>query len=328
MEDDKGQKNGLIMIQIDGLSRTVLRRALEEGRMPFLSNLLRRENYQLSPLYPGIPSTTPRFQGELFYGIKMIVPAFSFRDHISGRILRLYDPEAAGLLEAKMEKQHQGLLKYGSSYANCYCGGSKECHFCTVSFGQNRLFRDLDLLKLAATAYRFFRAILKSSLLIVLESVLAFFDFFRGILSGYSLYKELKFIPSRIAVSILLRDLVKDSVIMDLREGRPIVHLNFLGYDEHAHRRGPDSLFALKTLKGIDAAIAQIWNTAQKEGGRRYSLWIYSDHGQEKLSTTRANRVGPYGRPWTAYFTITKKRSTPAAIIRKKGVFSHCATLF
>ncbi|MFP3983746.1 MAG: alkaline phosphatase family protein [Desulfurivibrionaceae bacterium] len=283
MENNQGQRHGLIMIQIDGLSRPVLKRALKEGRMPFLSKLLERGGYRFFPFYPGVPSTTPRFQGELFYGAEMVIPAFSFRDHISGRILRLYDPEAAGLIEKRMEKQCQGLLKGGSSYANIYCGGSEECHFCTVSFGQDRLFRKQNMVKLPLTIYRFFRSLLKSSFLMAGESALAFFDFFRGVLSGYSLYKELKFIPSRVAISLLLRDMVRDSVIMDIRDGRPFIHLNFLGYDEHSHRRGPDSLFALKTLKGIDSAIARIWRNARKKGGRKYSFWIYSDHGQEKV---------------------------------------------
>ncbi len=284
MADDQGPDKGLVMVQIDGLSLTVLQQALSTGRMPFLGKLLEQEKYSLFPLYPGLPSTTPRVQGHLFYGVKMAVPSFSFRDHASGKLRRLYDPEAAAQIEDVLQESGEGLLKGGASYGNVYCGGAEECHFCTVSFGKDRLFREKNLLRLSVTLYRFFRSLLKSSILITVESVLAFADFFRGILSGHSLYKELKFIPSRIAISILLRDLIRDSVVMDIKQGLPVIHLNLVGYDEHSHRRGPGSPFALKTLKGIDAAIARIWKTADRKGKRKYILWIYSDHGQEEVA--------------------------------------------
>jgi hypothetical protein len=49
---------------------------------------------------------------------------------------------------------------------------------------------------------------------------------------------------------------------MDIQRGLPIVHINFLGYDEQSHRRGPDSKFAHWTLKGIDNAVKRLWHEA------------------------------------------------------------------
>ena len=60
----------------------------------------------------------------------------------------------------------------------------------------------------------------------------------------------------------------------------PIIHLNFLGYDEQAHRRGPSSRFAHWTLKGIDDAVKRIWIAAHRSNRRDYDVWIFSDHGQ------------------------------------------------
>src|SRR5512139_658761 len=95
---------GLIMIQIDGLSRPQLERALERGEMPFLRRLIKREHYHLHSHYSGLPSTTPAVQAELFYGIKCAVPAFSFKAHESRQIVRMLEPEAA----AHVESQHTG----------------------------------------------------------------------------------------------------------------------------------------------------------------------------------------------------------------------------
>jgi endonuclease/exonuclease/phosphatase family metal-dependent hydrolase len=85
-----------------------------------------------------------------------------------------------------------------------------------------------------------------------------------------------------VAVSILLRELVTIGTKLDVARGLPVIHLNFLGYDEQAHRRGPSSEFAHWSLKGIDDAISRIWHAAKSSSRREYEVWIYSDHGQQE----------------------------------------------
>ncbi|MCL5668996.1 MAG: endonuclease/exonuclease/phosphatase family protein, partial [Gammaproteobacteria bacterium] len=98
---------------------------------------------------------------------------------------------------------------------------------------------------------------------------------------GQHVLKELKFVPTRVVIAILLRELATIGAKIDAARGLPIIHLNFLGYDEQAHRRGPSSRFAHWTLKGIDDAIARIWRAAHRSARRHYDVWVYSDHGQE-----------------------------------------------
>src|SRR5438128_2787410 len=69
---------GLLLIQIDGFSRTQLERAMVRGRTPFLRRLVQTNGYDVHTFYPGLPSTTPAVQAELFYGVHAAVPAFSF----------------------------------------------------------------------------------------------------------------------------------------------------------------------------------------------------------------------------------------------------------
>jgi len=69
-------------MQIDGLSRAQFERALAANRMPFLKRLIQRERYEVHTFYPGMPSTTPAVQAELYYGVKSAVPAFSFFDRV------------------------------------------------------------------------------------------------------------------------------------------------------------------------------------------------------------------------------------------------------
>lgn len=287
MGQEKEQRNsrGLILIQIDGLARFHLKQALKMGKMPFLKKLLTEKRYRIHRLYAGVPSTTPAVQGELFYGIRSIVPAFSFRDRESKKIVRMYEPAAAVKVEKQLRRRGDGLLKGGSSYADIFSGGSRHYSFCTVSFGKDRVFRNVRPAKLPATVTNYLKTIIKSLVLMGFETILAALDFLRGILTGKNFFKELKFIASRIAVTILLRDLAKSSALLDIKNGVPVIHLNFLGYDEHAHRRGPSSRFAYRTLKGIDAAVKEIGSAVRRSKRTEYDVWLYSDHGQEDTTS-------------------------------------------
>ena len=279
---------GLVLIQIDGLSHTQFGRALDNGKMPFLYKLLKREGYGLHTLYSGLPSSTPSFQGELFYGVKGAVPAFSFMDSRSGEIFRMYDPSSAAGVEHRLEKKGKPLLKDGSAYCNIYTGGAAESHFCASSLGWGSLFRAANPFALSffilSNAYSFVR----TSVLLVIEFFLAIIDCLRGLINGRDLIKELKFVPTRVGICILLRELITIGAKIDVARGMPIVHLNLIGYDEQAHRRGPSAKFAHWTIKGIDDAIARIWRAAKGSACRDYDVWIYSDHGQEDtLSYTK-----------------------------------------
>ncbi|HEY0720463.1 MAG TPA: endonuclease/exonuclease/phosphatase family protein [Gammaproteobacteria bacterium] len=272
---------GLIMLQIDGLSRPQLERALERGEMPFLRRLLKHEHYQLHTHYSGLPSTTPAVQAELFYGVKCAVPAFSFRDHESGRIVRMIEPDAA----ARIEAQHSGngneaLLVGGSAYLDHFSGGAAESHFCPSSMGWGPTLYAANPLVLLAFLISNFYSFLRVAILLLIELGLAVVDFVRGLFDGFEFFKELKFIPTRVAISILLRELCVIGGKIDISRGLPIIHINLLGYDEQSHRRGPQSLFAHWTLKGIDDAIARLWRAANRAAWRHYEVWIYSDHGQ------------------------------------------------
>ncbi|MEW6039227.1 MAG: endonuclease/exonuclease/phosphatase family protein [Pseudomonadota bacterium] len=277
---------GLVMIQIDGLSRRQLERALARGEMPFLKRLIRRERYRLHRVYAGVPSTTAAFQGELFYGVRQAVPGFSFMERASGELLRMIQPTAAAFVERTLEERGgEALLAEGSAYVDNYTGGARESHFCPTARGWGPALREAHplavLLLILANAYSFLRVIV----LLVLELALAVVDCARGLIAGHDLVKELKFVPTRVIITVLLRELATIGAKIDVARGLPIVHLNFLGYDEQAHRRGPASLFAHWSLKGIDDAIARLWRAAHRSARRHYDVWVYSDHGQEQVKT-------------------------------------------
>ncbi|GAB3031383.1 endonuclease/exonuclease/phosphatase family protein [Bowmanella dokdonensis] len=282
LADDKGSptRPGLVIIQIDGLARAELDKAMARGELPFLRRLMHKEHYHLDTLYSGLPSSTPAFQAELFYGVKTAVPAFSYQRSDSGEVVRMYQPEAASNVEQRLREQAQPLLKGGSAYCDIFTGGAEEAHFCPAALGWGPALRSANPLVLLVLFLTNIYSFVRVGLLLLLELALAVFDLVKGTLAGFDFIQELKFIPMRVSICILLRELCVIGAKMDISRGLPILHVNFIGYDEQSHRRGPGSAFAHWTLKGIDDAIARIWRAAHRAHLRDYEVWIHSDHGQ------------------------------------------------
>ena len=272
---------GLVIIQIDGLSRTQLEAALQMGKMPFLDHLIQQEGYRLHSHFPGVPTSTPAIQGELFYGVKRVVPAFSFLDRRNNKIMRMFESDACAQVEKILVRNDPGLLEGGSSYSNIFTGGAEESHFCPGTIGWSGLLKLSNPIFLLYLIIFHGWSLIRMGGLLVLEVILAIVDSIRGAIKKYDLWKEVRFIPARVAICILLRELIVIGIKMDAVRGLPIIHANFVGYDEQAHRRGPSSKFAHWTLKGIDDAIKRITQAAQRSPRREYDVWIYSDHGQE-----------------------------------------------
>lgn len=284
---------GLVLIQVDGLGRRQMERAMARGRLPFLRKLLHRRGYRAHTLYSGLPSSTPAVQAELFFGVPSAIPAFGFRDRRTGKPASMIDPGLVSRVEECLSARGEALLRKGSAYADVYTGGADEAHFCPGQLGWAGTMRDAHAFKLLFFVSVNFYSFLRIAVLMVAELLLALADFARGSFPPREIFKELKFVPTRVGACVLLRELVTLGAKIDVTRGMPIVHVNFLGYDEQSHRRGPDARFAHWALKGIDDAIARIWRAAEGADARDYSVWIYSDHGQERAQPWAA----AYGRP-------------------------------
>ena len=73
----------------------------------------------------------------------------------------------------------------------------------------------------------------------LVEILLSLTDCVRGVIARHNLFRELTFVPARVAVCVVLSELTVIGATADLARGVPIMHVNLLGYDEQAHRRGP-----------------------------------------------------------------------------------------
>lgn len=274
---------GLILIQIDGLARTQFEHALDAGRLPFLRKLIRRKHFTLETFYAGVPSTTPAVQGEIFYGVRAAVPSFQFLRRSEGRDFRMYEAESANVIEGELlAKCPDPILQGGHAYSNIYGAGAETTRYCSRDFATSELFRRIHPLKLLLFGIIYLPKLLRMLSLMVIEFCLAIADAARGLYDREDVFKEISFVPARIAVCVLLREAIRFRVLLDIERGVRVIHANFLGYDEQAHRRGPDSAFAHWSLKAIDSAIRDIYKAAADSRYRDYELMVYSDHGQEK----------------------------------------------
>ncbi len=69
-----------LIVQIDGLSREVLARALSSRRAPVIARLMAPGRLRWRDLSVGIPSSTPAFQAALMYGVHPDIPGFHWYD--------------------------------------------------------------------------------------------------------------------------------------------------------------------------------------------------------------------------------------------------------
>jgi endonuclease/exonuclease/phosphatase family metal-dependent hydrolase len=278
------EEPGLLLVQIDGLPRRQLEAAIAAGRMPFLRRLRDNGQYPLHTFYSGLPSTTPAVQGELYYGVRAGVPAFSFLDRSLGEMGMLFDPDWARRFEEKFAAQGEGLLRGGSSWSNIFSGGAapEESNFCVAHAGFGDTWRTGRIHEILIFLLLELPAMLRITGLVLLELVIGLPEAARGIFRGQWFSQELGMVLSRMCVGVALREIVTIGGKVDVSRGLPVVHLNFLGYDELSHRRGPSSRFAHWSLRGIDRAIKDLYLAAYRSQRRDYHVWIFSDHGQEE----------------------------------------------
>jgi endonuclease/exonuclease/phosphatase family metal-dependent hydrolase len=298
---DEADSPGLLLIQIDGLSRAEFERALAAGRMPHTRRLIDHDGFRLHDFYSGLPSTTPAVQGELFYGRKACVPAFVYFDRRRRELVKMLSSETAERIEQSLQNadpQHDdasyevtapsaegrladGLLAGGSAYSNIYTGGAAEPHFCAASSGLNDVFTRGNPISLLLALGWNFSGVARIVFRLLLQTGASIFDLVRAAFGKLDFKREREFIPSRLGVGVVLEELMTMSAAIDLARGLPVVQLNYLAYDERGHLRGPGGPFAHRQLRRIDRQIGRLVAAAHRSNARGYEVWVYADHGQE-----------------------------------------------
>jgi Type I phosphodiesterase / nucleotide pyrophosphatase len=273
----------LVLVQLDGVSHRRLAWALRQGHMPFLARRLDEGGIAMSSARSGAPASTPAFQAGLFYGVSPSVPGFVWYDRRNGREVRMDRPQDAASVEASLASRNPPLLRGGTSYFSIFSGGAAFPHFCLSGLAGEL---DLDALTAGFSAWDALASALVHSLTAVrtagrlaYETAAGLWDGARWAASLGRLKNEPRFLLHRLLVGAVMRELAAEGILLDVSRGVPVIYADLLGYDEYAHRRGPDSAAAVAQLSSMDVALATIFSAAEAVPELRYDVYVFSDHG-------------------------------------------------
>src|SRR6476646_1117728 len=143
---DDGRR-GLVMLQIDALSYHDLRRAIELGYCPTISQMVREEGYTMRRWFCGLPSATPYCQAGIFYGENDGIPAFRFYDKSERRIITCNAP--AGVQYIRDRIHAPGALAGGSSYVNLLDGDAQTVALTVATREKMSVYRRLGGTRMA-----------------------------------------------------------------------------------------------------------------------------------------------------------------------------------
>lgn len=297
---------GLLILQVDGLSRGILDRVLERGRMPTVSAMLARGSHRLHAWHCGVPSNTPAVQAGLFYGDRHNVPGYRWFDRGEQKMRVVSQPEDLRNLEAAVAARGDQPLLAGGSCINTFMSGGAAKRLMTVSAlgeaaDERREGERADFNLFFLSPFHYAAAVLGGVWDLLKGLVLAVVR--RLNRRQAHLRFSFKRVARRAVANAFLRDLAFFWLKQDMVRGVPVIYSNFVGYDDVAHHAGPEGYESQLSLAAFDRQLRKLRRRAGRQSPIRYDIVLMSDHGQtpsrpfrvlygETLEATLARLVG------------------------------------
>jgi hypothetical protein len=265
----------LLIVQIDGLSRSVLDLALSQGGVPFLAHLIDRQGYRCQDMSVSLPTSTPAFQMATMYGVRPDIPGFHYHD--KRRHDDVYFPRGgdAARVEAAQAAGRRGIVEGGSTYGCVFTGGAANNVF---NFAMLKRPSGAGLLRVVSAFVVLAWVLIKGTARTIVEITRAVLRLIADPVAESR--RGWKWLLLKVGVSIWLRQLFTLAVSRDLYAGAPAIYVNYLDYDVFAHTYGPRHRRALLALRRVDHAIRQLARVIRRVPEYQYDLYVLSDHGQ------------------------------------------------
>ena len=265
----------LLIVQIDGLSRSVLDLGLARGDVPFLARLLNRQGHRLQTMCVGMPTSTPAFQMSAMYGVRPDIPGFHYYD--KRRRDDVYFPRGgdAAWVEETQAAGRRGIVHGGSTYGCVFTGGALNNLF---SFTMLKRPSGAGLLRAVSAFVVLAWVLIKGLVLTLIEVTRALLRFIASPVAESS--RGWHWLVLKVGISIWLRQLFTLAVSRDLYAGVPAIYVNYLDYDVFAHAYGPRHRRAMRALRRVDRSIRQLARVLRRVPEHEYDLYVLSDHGQ------------------------------------------------
>ena len=272
---------GIVFLEIDGLAKPVLQRAMRDGNAPTMARWLTENTHRLAEWETDLSSQTGASQAGILLGSNEDISAFRWVEKETGTLMTCSAPPDCEEIERRCSTGI-GLLRDGGASRGNLLSGEADHLILTVS--------KLEAEKRANPGYRAFLAngfnVTRALVLFVWEIALEMAASARqrrrdvhprGHRGG--LYPVM-----RAAMCVVVRDLIVYGVLTDMLKGRPAVYATFSSYDEVAHHSGLERADTLEALRKLDEQFGRI-DRARRYAPRPYEIVVLSDHGQTQGAT-------------------------------------------
>ena len=280
---------GLIVVQIDGMSRPALDDVLSTGRMPVLGALVSSGQLRLDRWLPLLPSCTPASQAGILHGDNDGIPGFRWFEKATGRFLVANHPKDAAEIERRLSNGSGLLANAGVSVGNLLAGDAAFSHLTMATIGDgDRPGGSRD-----SGGYPFDpRSYVRINFEMISEALHEIVQARRQRQERVRprMRRGWRFALERVVTNVPLRILSTSMVIHEVQRGRPIIYVDYTGYDEVAHHCGPGRPESYGAAESVDRSIGHILD-AMANATRPYRLVVLSDHGQS-LGATFRQRYG------------------------------------
>ena len=272
---------GILFLEIDGLARPVLQRAIRDGNAPQMASWIERGTHHLDEWEPDLSSQTGASQAGILLGSNEDIPAFRWVEKATGKVMTCSSPEDCAEIERRLASGNGLLTDNGASRGNLF-SGEADAMILTVS--------RMGAEKKANPGYR---AFLANGFNVTRLLVLFFWEAVLEKLSAIAQrrrkvwprgYRGGRYPFLRAALCVGVRDLIVFGVLTDMMRGRPAVYATFSSYDEVAHHSGLERPDTLEALRKLDQQFGRI-ERARRFAPRPYEIVVLSDHGQTQGAT-------------------------------------------
>src|SRR5579859_4183500 len=275
---------GIIMLEIDGLSEPILRRAIEAGLMPTLAGWLKNGTHCLAQWETSLPSQTSSMQAGILHGSHYNIPAFRFYDRLGKVMLVSNRPQNAEKMIQPV-LNGQGLLRErGFSVSNWATGDAPEIVLTFAAPRQGVFKQSSQLSTYFSRAYTVQRVLVGMAWDVVVEVTEGLLQSIQNVQPRIA--RRFPYPLVRAATTRLLPYLNCQLIVTKMFEHIQAVYTTFLSYDEVAHHSGIDRPDVQRILPQLDDQISFI-SGAARFTSRPYEFIILSDHGQSMGATFR-----------------------------------------
>lgn len=279
-------ERGLVLVQVDGLSRKHLQQALDRGLMPNLEQALESGRFELDEFRSGVPSHTGVVEAGVLYG-RSTLPSNQWLEKATGEIPNVTGSHSSDLIEESfLAGGARGLIEGGSAYLTPLGGNADRSSFALSDIARARRNGGLgEMVSYVAGSFRELAWRLALHPGEAARSVGRFaVDFVRGVFERKRDDVPQSFVGDRLRPALwsaLQNGILTDGSVLAMtqrmKKGDPAIFIDLPGFDDIGHALGPNR--AMHTLGDIDRNIGRLMNAAERSD-RPYNLVFYSDHGQ------------------------------------------------